>query len=131
MFYINTENVRSAVTLFSSGEQTVNNLSHQVDDVCHSIHGLSGMDDVIPTLEYLRNQMRQEADKLGQLFESGNRIAREYERAEEDILNNQEGVGMTFEGGARLQDFSGQTDGAAPSNKIDYGTLEELSGLFF
>ena len=129
MFYINSENVRSAVTYFYSVEQTITKLSHDVEDVSQQIAGLSGMDEVIPTLEYLRAEMKQEADMCGRLFEAGNRITREYERTEDDILENQEGGSWTFGGGATLQNFSG-TGETATSNKIDYGTLDELSKLF-
>lgn len=131
MFYINTENVRSAVALFSSGEQTMKRLRSELDDVSRNISDLSGMADVIPTLEYLSGQMQEEATQLGSLYVAGLQIVREYEKAEENILANQEGRGWTFGGGSSLQDFSNTGGSSATSNKIDYKTLDELSGLFY
>ncbi|WP_026517596.1 hypothetical protein [Butyrivibrio sp. MC2021] len=130
MFYINTGNVRSAVVSFSSVEQTLRSLKGQVDDVSHNIADLSGIAEVLPTLEYISSRILEESNALGRLYDAGVRVVREYENAEENILDNQEGRGWTFGGGSSLHDFTGNGGESANSNKIDYGTLEELSGLF-
>ena len=131
MFYINTENVRSAVVSFSSGEQTLKRLRDEVDDVGREISDLSGMTEVLPTLEYISSKMLEESTALGRLYDAGIRIVREYENAEENILDNQGGSSWAFGGGSSLQNFSYGGESTAKNNKIDYKTLDQLSGLFY
>lgn len=131
MFYINTENVRSAVASFSSGEQTLKRLRNELDDVRSNLSDLSEMTEVLSALEQLSNQILEESNQLGRFYEAGIQIVNEYRKAEENILNNQEGQSWAFGGGSSLQDFSGDGWSPAASNKIDYETLEELSGLFY
>ena len=130
MFYINTENVHSAIQTFTSGEQALMRKSHEVNDVSSSLADLSGMDEVIAALQSLSNSIGQEAGRLGDMYDAVERIIRLYRGAEDTIVDNQRGPDQGSGFGVSTPDFTDQSGGFTGSKKIDYGTLDELSGLF-
>ena len=109
MFYIDIENTRQDMELMS----------------------FKGFEDIIKLLDTVRQTLKTEADTLEHYSVSGKRIVREYERTEEDIIQNMSVPSRQYTPlGALKQNFGyGDATGSNVNNK-DYEALDEISKLF-
>ena len=128
MFQINTDGVRSASYSIRDGGNQLNRHYYEIEDVKGLLSGLSGMVQVIATLNSLQNDVRLEARQEEALYETAQRIVIRYEDCEEGIIENMDndkfGFGVTSPKNSlfRLDKVD--------SGKVNIKVLKELLGLF-
>ena len=88
MFEINTDSLRTSAEVFREGSELLRRNVNEIEDILHTVSGLSGMDVIITSLTGFQGEASREATQQQALYETGILISRCYDDCEDDILSN-------------------------------------------
>ena len=129
MFEINTDAVKNSGTQFLYYSEDLRIWKAQVADVRSTIGSLSGMEEIVSSLEQIESDMNKESDNVSALSEAARNLSNRYDKTEDIIVDSINSINpYGFSGSiASIADFSGNSTGHKA--KIDYITLRELMAL--